>query len=176
MLDSIEATGGDAGSGDSKVFLWGFSASGSFVNRFTLLHPQRVAAVAVGAPGGWPTVPVAEHGGEPLPWPVGIADLAKFEPLDLAALAQVRFFVFRGADDQNDSVPYRDSFSKSDEAQITRLFGKTPATRWPRAEALFARAGLKVTFKLYPRAGHTFTDDMQRDVLAYFRRASDVIP
>lgn len=67
MLDSL---------GANRVLLWGFSASGSFVNRFTLLHPQRVAAVAVGAPGGWPTVPLTEDGGEPLPWPVGIADRA----------------------------------------------------------------------------------------------------
>lgn len=31
-----------------KVFINGFSASGSFVNRFTALHPEIVQAVAVG--------------------------------------------------------------------------------------------------------------------------------
>ncbi|MFZ5442052.1 MAG: hypothetical protein ACOZQL_18745 [Myxococcota bacterium] len=161
MLDSI---------GADQVLLWGFSASGSFVNRFTLLHPTRVAAVAVGAPGGWPTAPLAEDGGEALPWPVGLADLAQFEPLDLAALKKVRFFFFLGADDRNDSVPYRDSFSKRDEALINRRFGKTPAERWPRAEALFRRAGLDATFKRYPGVGHSVSAEMERDVLAHFSR------
>jgi len=37
---------------DVKVFMWGFSATGMFVNRFTLLHPERVKAVASGSPVG----------------------------------------------------------------------------------------------------------------------------
>jgi hypothetical protein len=33
---------------EKQVFLSGFSASGTFVNRFTVLHPDRVCAVACG--------------------------------------------------------------------------------------------------------------------------------
>src|SRR5262249_10317011 len=44
---------------DAKLLLRGFSASGSFVNRFAFLHPSRVRAVAAGAPGGWPIAPAA---------------------------------------------------------------------------------------------------------------------
>lgn len=161
MLDSVQA---------AKVLLWGFSASGSFVSRFALLHPGRVAAVAAGAPGGWPIAPLANDDGDPLPWPVGIADLAQFEPVDLAALKQVRFLFFVGDDDRNDSVPYRDSFSKGDEALIMRRYGKTPAERWPRAEALYRRAGLDATFKRYPGVGHSLSAAMDRDVLAHFAR------
>ena len=47
-----------------KVLMWGFSASGMFVNRFTLLHPDRVLAVVVGSPGGWPIAPVKRWLGE----------------------------------------------------------------------------------------------------------------
>jgi hypothetical protein len=37
----------------------GFSASGAFTNRFTLLHPEMIKAASIGAPGGWPIVPTA---------------------------------------------------------------------------------------------------------------------
>ena len=60
---------------DAKLLLRGFSASGSFVNRFAVLHPERVLAVACGSPGGWPLAPAAKAGGETLPYPVGIADV-----------------------------------------------------------------------------------------------------
>ncbi|KAK9234061.1 hypothetical protein V1525DRAFT_414306 [Lipomyces kononenkoae] len=35
----------------SKVLLTGFSGGGQFVHRFTYLHPERLLAVNVGAPG-----------------------------------------------------------------------------------------------------------------------------
>lgn len=42
----------------SRVLIAGFSAAGMFTNRFTMLHPKRVLAAAVGLPGGWPIAPV----------------------------------------------------------------------------------------------------------------------
>jgi len=48
----------------SKVFMLGFSASGTFVNRFTFLHPELIQAAAIGSPGGWPIAPVVN-------WPPG---------------------------------------------------------------------------------------------------------
>jgi hypothetical protein len=42
-----------------RVLMAGFSAAGQFTNRFTLLHPERVLAAAVGGPGSWPIAPVA---------------------------------------------------------------------------------------------------------------------
>jgi hypothetical protein len=50
-----------------RVLIAGFSASGSFANRFAVLHPDRVLAAAVGSPGGWPIAPVAHARGEALP-------------------------------------------------------------------------------------------------------------
>ena len=39
---------------DSKVFMAGVSASGSFVSRFTMLHPDMIKAASIGAPGFGP--------------------------------------------------------------------------------------------------------------------------
>ncbi|MDZ7581886.1 MAG: hypothetical protein U5R30_15205 [Deltaproteobacteria bacterium] len=36
---------------EEKVFMMGFSASGSFTNRFTAIHPERIKAAAAGASG-----------------------------------------------------------------------------------------------------------------------------
>jgi pimeloyl-ACP methyl ester carboxylesterase len=152
-----------------RVLIAGFSASGSFANRFAVLHPDRVLGAAVGSPGGWPIAPVADP---ELTYPVGIADVAKLggaEP-DLAALRKVEFFFFLGADDKNDSVPYRDSFSATDEALILRRFGKTLVERWEAAKRLYAQTGMRTTFKLYPGVAHEVTLQMSADLEAVFRK------
>ena len=62
-------------SAHARVLLQGFSASAMFANRFAVLHPDRVLAVSIGSPGGWPIAPVAKIGVDALPYPAGIADL-----------------------------------------------------------------------------------------------------
>ena len=52
---------------DSKVFLWGFSASGQFVSRFVMLHPDRVKAASFGSPMYGPTVPRQREAAKPCP-------------------------------------------------------------------------------------------------------------
>ncbi|OJJ65889.1 hypothetical protein ASPBRDRAFT_435488 [Aspergillus brasiliensis CBS 101740] len=52
-----------------KVFLAGFSGGGQFAHRFLYVHPERLAAVSVGAPG---KVTMLD---EQLAWPSGIANV-----------------------------------------------------------------------------------------------------
>lgn len=157
----------------SRVLLLGFSASGSFVNRFAMLHPERVLAVAVGSPGGWPLAPVARLGEDALPWPVGIADVGALtgREIDATELKKVSWLFFLGAQDRNDAVPFRDSFSASDQALVFRRFGPTPVSRWKAAERLYAGQGLDARFKLYPGVAHEMTRTMQADVERLFRAA-----
>lgn len=158
---------------DGRALLWGFSASGSFVSRFALLHPERVRAVAAGSPGGWPIAPAATDGGEALPYPVGVADLETLttRKADLKAARGVSFLFFLGAEDRNDAVPFRDSFSKEDEALVKRRFGPSPVTRWGQAERLWRAAGLRARFALYPDVGHEVTREMDGDVARFFEAA-----
>lgn len=151
-----------------RVLMSGFSASGSFTNRFAMLHPDRVLAAAVGSPGGWPIAPATD-----LPYPVGISDVGSLTGarVDLGALRKVRFFMFMGGADANDSVPYRDSFSAADEALILRKLGKTPVARWDAAKRLYDAAQLRATFKLYPGVGHEVTPEMAADIEAAFAAA-----
>ena len=158
-----------------QVLMAGLSAAGSFTNRFTLLHPARVLAAAVGSPGGWPIAPVAADQGKTLRYPVGIADVENLIGLqvDLAALRRVRMLFFLGDHDTNDAVGYVDSYSPRDSELIRCLFGETLLKRWRSAKRLYDRAGVRrAQFKVYP-GGHEVTSEMRKDILDTFRKAID---
>ena len=154
-----------------RVLMAGFSASGSFTNRFAMLHPDRVLAAAVGLPDGWPIAPVTDDQGEKLRYPVGIADVGKLagETINPDVLRSVRFFIFIGKDDTNDSVPFADSFAPADAELINRRFGETLQKRWE--PALYQTAGLNAQFKEYPDTEHEFTTAMWNDITDLFRKA-----
>ena len=173
MIRHAQAGLKDAGQKmDSKVLLWGFSASGQFVSRFTLLHPEAVLGVSCGSPGGWPMAPVPEVDGEALNYPLGTADLQKFSggPLRIEALKQVRWFFFLGDQDENDAVPFRDAFSKADEELVRRRFGANLPARWRAAERLYAGLGLQAQFVLYPGVAHVVTPGIQEDIARFFEK------
>lgn len=153
-----------------RVLLSGFSASGSFVNRFAMLHPEHVLAVACGSPGGWPMAPVVEQEGERLSYPVGIADAEALtgSPVKLEALRSVHWLFYLGDQDSNDAVPYRDSFSRSDEELIFRRFGKTLPERWKQAERMYSSHGLPAHFALYPGVSHSVTPEIEADIALFF--------
>ena len=153
-----------------KVFLFGFSASASFVNRFTFIHPELVGAVAFGAPGGWPLAPLTEYKGKTLNYPVGLADFQEVSstPFDLDALKRVPIFAFLGSKDENDSVTFRDSYTEVDQALVFSEFGKNPVGRWPIAEKFYKDAGLKATFKLYDGLAHGTNRAVHDDIVDFF--------
>ena len=162
MIDSTSHRG-------ERVWLVGFSAAAMFVNRFTILHPERVRAVASISPGGWPIAPVATERGERLTYPVGIADLPQIDrPVDLTQLRKVPQLFLIGANDTNDSMPYRDSHSEADAEIVNRLFGTTPVARWPAAQRIYEAARLDAKFTVYPDTGHEVTRKMMDDIAAKF--------
>lgn len=80
-------------------FLHGFSGGGQFANRFALLHPERLAAISIGAPGQI-TLPDPDR-----PWWRGVSDLSSLfgRPFDPAALARVPTQVVVGSLDTDTS-------------------------------------------------------------------------
>lgn len=158
---------------NSKVVVMGFSASGMFANRFAILHPDRVAAAAVGSPGGWPIAPLAEWNGCPLRYPVGVADLAQLtgEKFDASTYIAIPHLFFLGDQDENDSVPYDDGYDDEDEKLVFELFGSTPVERWPVAEKVYEASGANAEFRLYPGLGHELPQWVTEDALAFLREA-----
>jgi hypothetical protein len=157
-----------------KVLMWGFSASGMFVNRFTLLHPDRVLAAVVGSPGGWPIAPVKTWEGECLRYPIGVCDLEALvgEDFDLESYRQVPHFFFIGDQDENDSVPYDDGYEDEDEALIFELFGSTPVERWDIAKTIYQSVDAQAEFRLYPGIGHRPTGFAE--TIEFFTKAIQV--
>lgn len=141
---------------DEKVLIQGFSASGMFANRFTILHPERVKAAAIGSPGGWPIVPSASINGEQLPYPAGISDLealtdAAFDP---AAYNKVPQLIYMGSADDNDSLDYTDGWDGKDAQLVDKLFGDDPLSRWEAAKSIYQEEGANVQFLLIDGVGH----------------------
>ncbi|MEW6196586.1 MAG: hypothetical protein AB1521_15675 [Bacteroidota bacterium] len=159
---------------DEKILMMGFSASGMFTNRFVLLHPEIVKAAAIGSPGGLPIVPVAKFEGVPLRYPIGIDDVKEIsgEPFNLTELRNVDLFFFLGAEDNNDSVIYRDSYEQEDEDLIMNYFGKTLQERWDVCKKIYEKEDLSNSkFVLYEGVGHQINNQIIEDLLKFFGKA-----
>lgn len=154
-----------------KVLMMGFSASGMFVNRFTILHPDLVQAAAIGAPGGWPTVPIGEFRGMALEYPLGVHNLEELvgEKFELEAFKAVPLYLYVGEEDPktNDCVPPVE-YMREDQRFIYVDIGARPIERWPVAEEIYRSVGCSSRFVSYPGVGHAITSEMLRDVRAFF--------
>ena len=161
---------------NQKILLNGFSASGSFANRFTFLHPEVVAAAAYGGVNAILMLPVAELESQPLEFPLGLADFAKIagHPFDRAAYAAVPQFAYMGEKDGNDAVVHRDAYSEEDQALIFKLLGRTLIPdRWKAVEAVYQKEHLPVQFKTYEGMGHGTDGKINGEVAAFFRGVTE---
>ncbi len=137
-----------------KVLLCGHSGGGQFAHRFLYLHPDRVAAVAVGAPGG---VTLLDHA---LAWPEGIGDTEQRFGItvDPAAIARVPvLLVIGGDDDGRADLAATGDHGRSRPEQLDRL-----------AENLI-RHGTAVEKVVVPGVGHS-APGTRPPVTAFFAR------
>jgi poly(3-hydroxybutyrate) depolymerase len=82
LLSMVDEVAVKFGCDFSKFALFGYSGGGQFVNRFGLLHPERLWALSIGAPGSVTLLDFQQD------WWVGVRDFEKRfgKPLNLAAL------------------------------------------------------------------------------------------
>jgi pimeloyl-ACP methyl ester carboxylesterase len=155
---------------DPRVLLNGFSASGSFVNRFAVLHPERVRAVASGGVNGMPILPLAELDGHRLIYHVGVADLEELtgRPVDLEAYREVEQFIYMGAEDDNDTLFYDDAYNPAERKVALAVLGESMEERWERSQELYGGLGLPVRFETYAGTGHAVSGEVFRDLTRFF--------
>ena len=160
---------------NEKVFMNGFSASGTFTNRFAILHPTIVRAVATGGVNSIPTFPTERWDDVTLRYPVGIADLKEIADIafDEKAYKRVSQYIYMGALDANDTVPYRDAYDAVDAELVKSLIGaEMMPDRWDISQSIYRALEIPVQFVTYKNTGHEIKDEMIDDIVAFFEANS----
>ena len=155
---------------DDGVLLNGFSASGTFADRFTVLYPNEILSVTAGGLNGMVLLPMEELDGKELPYHIGLAnveDLIRHSP-DLEELDATRQFLYMGGEDESDTLPYDDAWTDDDLAQLAReVYGDDMIEdRFPRCESIYQQAEIQATFKVYDGVGHTPWPAME-DIISF---------
>lgn len=148
----------------SGTYLHGFSGGGQFAHRFLLLHPEKVAAVSIGAPGAVTLVDPERD------WWVGTRDVStQFGvDLDLEALRRVRVLTVIGAEDSG----HDEVFVPQDSPHWMPDANRAGADRQERLAALaenLSSFGVSVTSASVPGEAHRGMA-MLPEVMAFFAR------
>jgi poly(3-hydroxybutyrate) depolymerase len=153
--------------------MFGFSGGGHFTHRFAILHPEKLWAVSIGAPG---SVTLLDAGKD---WWVGVRDLKERfgKVFDPAALARVPVqMVVGGADLETWEITHQPGGRYWMEGANDA--GRTRPERLQTLKASFEAAGVKVRFDLVPGVSHDRlkvldrVQDFLSDVLTARRAAS----
>ena len=145
-----------------RFLLFGFSGGGHFAHRFAYLHPERLLAVAVGAPG---SVTLLRDDRD---YWVGIRNVEQIfgHPVDLAALRQVPVLLVIGGDDTETweiTIP-RDSptwMPGAEDAGVNRL------DRMASLRASLEQHGIDFRQVIVPGVGHDASQVLE-PVKAFF--------
>jgi hypothetical protein len=159
---------------EDQVFMHGFSASGTFSNRFAIIHPDVVRAVASGGVNSIPTLPTQQWQETSLPYPVGIADLETLTgtEFDGDAYRRVSQFIYMGAHDRNDATLFSDSFQEEHAKLVHTLLGREMDVRWRRVQEAYEKLRIPAQMVTYDATGHTIRPEMLDDIVAFFRANS----
>lgn len=158
---------------DDRVLMTGFSASGTFANRFTMLHPTRVRAVATGGLNGLLMVPTPALGAVALPYPIGTADVGQLtgKRVDVAAWRLVPQFIYMGELDDNDALQFDDGYDDDERALVYSVLGeRMQPDRWTRVQALYRDAGANATLNTYAGIGHGTDKRIAGELEEFFRK------
>jgi len=157
---------------EDKVILTGFSASGTFANRFSMLHPQSTQLVIAGGINGILMLPVSQYKDKTLNYPLGVDDFSKIanKKFDKSAWELVPQFLFMGQDDTNDAVEYDDAYSDSEREVIHQSIGKImQPKRWNKCQEIYKQHQVNAIFNTYKNIGHGTNLAIHNDILKFIK-------
>jgi pimeloyl-ACP methyl ester carboxylesterase len=183
LLGSLQSDGYDI---QQQVFLEGHSVGGVFAQRYALLHPQRVRAIAAQIGGSF-TLPESTYKGTEIVWPIGIADYASLAGYEFARDAYKRIpqYIYTGDQDLGAANPLEitpggpnsilwDMGFDHDTASfwiqfLEDAFGQTDPVKTRNQVGYLNSLGYnKIAFHLYPGIGHQQTSEMLDDAMKFF--------
>ncbi len=155
-----------------QFLLTGFSASGTFTNRFTLIHPDKVFAVAAGGLNGILMLPIDTLENEVLNYPIGTNNLNIITNKSFSkdSFLKTPQFYFMGKLDENDAVPYSDAFDQDEREQIYRLLGKQmQPERWDNCTRIYQNLNANAIIITYEGVGHEQPESIKKEIVKFFR-------
>lgn len=156
---------------DEKIFMNGFSASATFTNRFSLLHPGKIKALAIGGFNGELMFPQKEINGTKLNYPIGINDFEKLfnHSIELETYQSIPQLIYMGKLDDNDAVQYDDAYSKKERKIINDNIGQHVQERYAKCQEIYRQNNINPIFKSYENVGHWTTSAVNLDVIKFFQ-------
>jgi poly(3-hydroxybutyrate) depolymerase len=142
LLDMIEQIGARYRLETARFLLHGFSGGGQFAHRFAYLHPHRLSALSIGAPGRVTRI-------DPdVPWWLGTADLTEVfgTELDLPTLRRVPVQMIVGAEDTETWEIAEPGIDAGGDTRVERL--RTLRDNWEAH-------GIPVRLDVIPGMGHS---------------------
>ncbi|MDF1576285.1 MAG: hypothetical protein P1P86_13940 [Bacteroidales bacterium] len=158
---------------EERFLMTGFSASGTFANRFTLLHPDKVFAVAGGGLNGLLMLPVDTLLGKEISYPLGTHDFFDLtgKEFQKELFLQTPQFYYMGELDDNDAVPYDDAFDQDERELIYELLGREMLPhRWNRCELIYMHEGVNARIRTYENTGHEIPENVKQEIVEFFQR------
>jgi len=155
---------------DSKVFMNGFSASATFTNRFSFIHPQAIKALAIGGFNGELMLPQNKINGIKLNYPIGLNDFTDIfdKKFDVDSYKKIPQFIYMGKLDENDAVQFDDAYNENERQIINSNIGKQVHERYLKCQELYVKKNISPIFKTYENVGHWTTSDMNLEVIKFF--------
>lgn len=155
---------------DPKVFMNGFSASATFTNRFSFLHPEKIKALAIGGFNGKLMLPQNEINGIKLNYPIGTNDFSELsgKNFDRDTYKSIPQFIYMGKLDENDAVQFDDSYNENERKIINDNIGRYVQERYLECQKIYQMNNITPIFKTYESIGHWTTSAINLEVIKFF--------
>lgn len=153
-----------------KFFMNGFSASGTFTNRFSLLHPEKIKALAIGGFNGKLMLPQNEINGIELNYPLGTNDFIELfdKDFDLDTYKTIPQFIYMGQLDDNDAVQFDDAYNEDERKIVNENIGFTVQERYLECQKIYQENEITPIFNTFENVGHWTTAEVNLAVIKFY--------
>lgn len=157
----------------NQFFMTGFSASGTFANRFSILHPERIKAVCAGGVNSILILPLEEYNGKKLNFPIGIGDVESItgQEVNLKSFRKLPQFWFMGENDDNDAAKFDDGYNPNERKWVFDILGEEMMpTRWKKVQQIYQENNIPASFKTYAGIGHGTDLKINDEISTFFEQ------
>ena len=155
-----------------KIFMNGFSASATFTNRFLFIHPELIAAAAMGGFNGELMLPLKIYEKRKFDYPLGINDFERIfdEQFNQKSYKDIPQYIYMGALDDNDAVQFDDAYNAHERAIINSTLGREVQGRYRKCQSIYKENNILAKFCTYDKVGHWTTSKVNLDVILFFQK------